>query len=133
MDIKEIRDALKGVVDTVPRSNEDAEELYNEIMKSESDAEPKSKNIYTYVGYGDEPPQITNFMGRQTFVRGIAAEVTDPLILSKIDGNMSFIKGKCEPAHLLENDLKEKAKANAQIEEDQKTQIEVERRQRKAS
>ena len=51
---------------------------------------------YTYIGGGEDAPQITNFMGRQEFVIGEETEVTDTVILGKIKTNQCFIKGAVE-------------------------------------
>ena len=41
-----------------------------------------STNIWTYIGSGDEPPYMINFMSKQRFVRGDPVEVTDPDLIS---------------------------------------------------
>lgn len=68
--------------------------------EDEGDDLPETKakgHVYTYVGKGETSPQRINFMGRQEFVRGRPVEVTDPLVLRKIQGVPTFVKGKVDP------------------------------------
>ena len=137
MNHKEMREAIRAAGQHVPRSNEDVKAAYKALTDSTDNKElPNNdgkvvtlvnKNIYTYVGAGDEPPHMINFMGLQKFVRGKEVEVTNPEILAKIDGNPSFIKGKADPEKMFENDEKAKKKADAQRFEDQKMQIAMDR------
>lgn len=135
MNTKEMREILKPLVDILPRSNEDLIKLYNQKFGGEVPQSPiklVQKNIYTYVGSGDTPPHMTKFMGIQVFVRGQPTEVTDPLILSKITTHSCFVKGEANLDLMHENDEKERKLAEHQVEEDQKTQIAVDRQNRRA-
>lgn len=72
--------------------------------ETEEEDEPKKKGkgeVYTYVGKGESSPQRINFLGRQEFVRGRPVEVTDPIVLQKIQGVHTFVKGKAD-AELLQ-------------------------------
>lgn len=136
MDIKKMRDELKGIVDTVPRKNEDVVKLYNEKFSGDEKAENvvsiiAKDNEYTYIGAGDEPPHMIDFMGLQKFIRGELTEVTNPLVLSKISGNKCFVKGAYDKEKLFANDKEAKKEADLQREEDTKTQIYFERQNRK--
>lgn len=132
MNVKDMREALKDVVDTVPRSNNDVVKLYNEKFQEVevSNVTQLVKNIYTYIGQGPTPPPVIKYMGIQSFTRGVATEVTDPRILEKIDGNASFVKGSVDPDVLIENDEKANKMVELLKEEDLKTQIMAERANR---
>jgi len=135
MDIKAMREKMKADGHSTPRSNEDLIEAYNRIYAVETPIEPSvvepsvvtlvSSNIYTYIGQGDSPPHLINFMGRQQFVRGTATEVTDPAVLAKIDGNGCFVKGQVDQSLMFERDEEAKKKAQAQREQDQITNLQA--------
>ena len=144
MKTKDMREFLKDKVETVPRSNADVEKLYNEMngitvqtvepVHVES-VEVKPTEIstgdeYTYVGYGDTPPHMINFMGLQVFMRGTPVKVTDPRVLEKVKVNRSFVKGKADINKMHEQDELAAKRAQKQREEDLKMQIEVERQNR---
>lgn len=133
MEIKDMREVLKDVVDVVPRKNDDVEKLYNEKFSDSSKTSnvvELTKNIYTYVGKGPTPPPVIKYLGIQSFTRGVATEVTDPRVLAEIDGNASFVKGSVDPDVLIENDEKANARVQFLREEDVKIQIAVERANR---
>lgn len=136
MNTKDMRVALKDMVDVVPRNNEDVIALFKEKFPDvQLDPEIKvahlspiiangekwnhlylsptieevEEEVWTYVGSGHEPPQVTNFMGRQVFMRGYPVKVTDPLVLMKIKNHRCFIKGAIEGEKLIEQDQKETA------------------------
>lgn len=140
MNTKDMRAALKDVVEVVPRNNEDVVALFKEkfpevviedavekavvedqstgivILKSmvadyhdRTIVEEVEEEVWTYVGSGHEPPQVTNFMGRQVFMRGHPVKVTDPLVLMKIKNHGCFVKGTIKGEKLIEQDQKEKA------------------------
>lgn len=151
MEVQEMRKALADVVDTVPRKNDDVIALYNEKF-SHNDADeinsddiPRetvektdlrivpSDNEYTYIGAGDTPPHMINFMGMQKFTRGQVTTVTNPTVLAKIKNHTCFVKGQVDQEVLFENDEKAKKEAEHQREEDLKLQILVERQNRAAS
>ena len=140
MEIKQIREELKALMDTVPRSNKDVIAAYKKFFPdadlSELEGEApvvklvqEEKEIWTYVGFGATPPPVIKFMGIQTFMRGTPTEVTDPRILAKIKGNKSFIKGEVNPDQLIAQDeaaaelVAEKQRRNAiiQMEEARRT------------
>lgn len=116
MNTKDMRAALKDVVEVVPRNNEDVVALFKEkfpevIVEAVETAvvEEIEEEVWTYVGSGHEPPQVTNFMGRQVFMRGHPVKVTDPLVLMKIKNHKCFVKGAIKGEKLIEQDEKEKA------------------------
>ena len=143
MNIKEKREFLKDRVTTVPRSNADVEKLYNEMIEPAQTVEPmtvepvevkpadvSASDEYTYVGYGDTPPHMINFMGLQVFMRGTPVKVTNPRVLEKVKVNRSFVKGKADINKMHEQDELAAKRAQKQREEDLKMQIEVERQNR---
>lgn len=69
--------------------------------------------VYTYVGAGEDSPRVINLMGRQKFVRGEPTEITDPVILEKIDGMTTFVKGVVgqEDLHVIDEEGKAVADA----------------------
>jgi hypothetical protein len=85
---------------------------------------------YTYIGVGETPPQITKYMGIQTFTRGIPVMVTDKRILARIAGNASFVKGKVDGEVLIEQDELAKKRCDKIREEDTKIQIMCDRANR---
>ena len=137
---QELREAGKHV----PRSNKDTEEAYSKMTCGEVLAIPpiKSKeecstetvvklvssNIYTYVGAGDTPPHMINFMGMQNFIRGQATEVTNQTVLDKIKTNPCFKKGKVNMDELFEKDKIEKNKAEEQNKKNQILELEMKRK-----
>lgn len=140
MKTKDMREALKANGHHVPRSNDDVIKLYNEIFM---DAEQKENdkevplvlgdNIFTYVGAGDEPPHMINFMGRQVFVRGKPTEVTDLELLLKVRGHKCFVEGDADVEKMHENDVKEAERANQTRLHDQQMQAAAERQNRSAA
>lgn len=85
---------------------DEPEEEDEEVEEDEGEALPETKKgkgqVYTYVGKGETSPQRINFIGRQEFVRGRPVEVTDPIVLKKIEGVPTFVKGKADPELLQE-------------------------------
>lgn len=88
--VKDHEDLEKAMEELEIVLEEDEEELDTEIETSKA-------NIYTYVGKGESSPKRINFMGRQEFIIGRPAEVTDPNVLAKIKGNPTFIQGEADP------------------------------------
>jgi len=136
MDIKKMREELESVVDTVPRKNDDVVKLYNEKFSDDEKAENvvsiiEKDNQYTYIGAGDTPPHMICFMGIQNFVRGELTTVTDHDVLAKIAGNQCFVKGVYDMDEAFEADKEAKKKVELQQEEDVKTQIYMDRENRK--
>jgi len=143
MDIKEIREKLKDSgLEKLPRSNNDAIELYNKTFNADEQKEPEAakkplevvkvdKNLYTYIGSGDTPPNMIKFMNKQVFTRGVAVEVKDQVALDKIKNNPCFVKGEVDQDTLYSNDEKAAKAAQHQRDEDVKIQIEMERKNRK--
>lgn len=74
--------------------------------------------VFTYVGGGEDSPRVINFMGMQQFVRGRATAVTNPVVLSKIRNNPTFVEGEVDEEELYAYDEKAKAEADAQRAED---------------
>jgi len=145
---KDMRVKLKEAGITCPVSNKDVIERYNANFGEKKTIEdaPKfegiqveavnldtgdiiptivelvSDNIYTYVGSGCTPPERTNFMGLQEFVRGEPIEVVDPFVRKKIENHPCFIKGTPSLTKMRENDerelegeMKRKRAAEAQL------------------
>lgn len=154
MEIKKMRQVLRDAEQPVPRSNADVMPAYYDYLNSlkGEDAEPQESNviegsahvdaevpavspvvklvadnIYTYIGSGDEPPHMINFMGLQKFIRGQAVEVTNPVVIGKIGSHRCFVKGKIDQEKLFENDEKEKIRADEQRKTDQQTQAMIDR------
>lgn len=135
MQVKQMREYLKDKVETVPRSNTDVELLYRKMSGTEASNEPNlpdAGDIYTYIGYGDTPPHTIKFMGIQHFIRGVATKVTDPRVLAKIGGNRSFVKGEADMDKVFAEDELWAKRVQKQREEDVKTQIAIERQNRKS-
>lgn len=148
MDTKEMRQKLREAGHHVPRSNEETIEAYNKAFGAEdtqcgpSEATPVkevesaqviklvSTNLWTYIGAGDTPPHMINFMGMQKFIRGQAVEVTHPDVLEKIKHNPCFVKGKVDQEILFKRDEEARERVEKQRFEDLKLQIEMERRNR---
>jgi len=131
MNTIKMRERLKDVVKVVPRSNEDMKALYAEKFPPPVPPKlvevPRESFTYTYVGGGESPCPSVNFMGIQLFTRGIATQVSDPVILSKIDGNSSFVKGEADPEEMQRNVEEAKKRADAQRAKDAETQRWAER------
>lgn len=127
---KVMRQKLKDKGLSVPRANKDAQRLYEKTFASEYIAEAPTdspispvvekpeltlhQNIWTYIGKGDEPPHMINFMGMQKFIRGAATEVSNPLVIAKLKTNPCFVEGEYDSDLMFENDVLEKKKADAQ-------------------
>lgn len=74
--------------------------------------------IFTYVGAGEDSPRVINFMGKHKFIRGQAAAIADPELLSKIVGNPSFVEGEVDQETLHIADEQAKADADEQRKAD---------------
>lgn len=151
MNTKEMRQALRDAGHHVPRSNEETIDAYNKAFGDdstqygESTMEPvqavqdqiniaktnvvklASSNIWTYIGSGDTPPHLINFMGMQKFIRGQPVEVTNQTVIDKLKNNPCFVKGKVDQELLFKRDEEARERAEKQRFEDLKLQIETER------
>lgn len=88
--------------------------------------------IYTYIGGGDTPPRITNFMGKQEFIIGEPTEVTDPQLLVILEKHRSFKKGEVDNKEIELATEKARKKAGAQVADDQIVNArEIKRRNKK--
>lgn len=127
----EMRKFLREKNIHVPRNNADVVEAYNKAFGEDKKEQPivkiASSNIYTYIGSGDEPPHMINFMGMQKFVRGIPVEVS-PEVAKKIKNNRSFVKGKYDMELAFENDQNEKEKADKRRELDRQIDLAAKRK-----
>lgn len=140
MQVKEMREILKTQVESIPRSNIDVVKLYNKLNDADhpvpeqpvQEQSVERGEEYTYIGSGDTPPHMIKYMSIQTFVRGNPVRVTDPRVLAKIATNRSFVKGKADMEKVFEQDEIAAKRAQKQREEDLKTQIAVERQNRRA-
>ena len=149
MEHKVMRSILREAGIHVPRSNEDLEAAYKAYVEKTykqgphtaekvagealNKAEDKviklvSTNIWTYVGAGETPPHMIDFMGLEKFIRGQAKEVTNKEVLEKIKIHPCFVKGTVDQDTLFNMDEEARKKADEQRFEDLKTQIEVERK-----
>lgn len=52
--------------------------------------------IYTYIGAGASSPEFIKFMDRQEFVKGQPTEVTDGVVLAKLQNHPCFVKGEAD-------------------------------------
>lgn len=143
MNTVEMRKALKEKGLNVPRSNESMIELYNETFKTADEPEKvfetaevvsnvtKIDELWTYVGSGVEPPHKIKFMNIQWFTRGIAEKVTDPLLLSKLNNNSSFVKGKVDDMSVYYEQEKAEADRVQKVKDEEvKIQIAMDRQNR---
>lgn len=137
MNHKEMRKALKDAGHHVPRANVAVEAAYASAFNTDKiEAIPEKKpvnnkaNIYTYVGSGDTPPHIVNFLGRQSFVRGIPMEVTDEMILRKIVNHPCFVAGAADPEAMHKSD-QEYARLAASIRQRDREMDQAEARRNK--
>lgn len=94
---------------------------------------PKVKTIgYTYIGGGESPPMITKFMGKIDFMLGEVTEVPDTeenaMILQKLEGNPTFVKGKVDKKVVIDLQLAAQDKADTQRKEDKQTNARANRR-----
>jgi len=139
MNPKAMREALKEVVETIPRSNKDVEKLFAEkfdpanmgtVVPESKIVNLPAKNVWTYIGGGHEPPQIVNFLERQVFRLGEPTDVTDPVILAKIATNGSFRLGNVSAEEILAMEAEAQKKVDLVREEDVKIQIMADRQNR---
>lgn len=73
---------------------------------------------YTYIGGGEDAPQMTNFMGLQEFIIGEETEVTNQTVLAKIRSNPTFVEGTVERKKIFTDAKQAKEKADAQRTDD---------------
>jgi len=97
-----------------------------EVAGSSPVIELVSTNLWTYVGSGDEPPYMINFMGMQKFVRGQATKVR-PEVVEKIKNHICFVKGSVDMDAMFKNDEKEKELVNKKREVDIQIQARIDR------
>lgn len=88
--------------------------------------------IYTYIGGGEDSPQIINFMGKQEFMIGDEVDVTDSQLLAKLESNQCFVEGKADRRKIARDSKKAKEDADAQRKEDKLINIR-EMKRRKAN
>jgi len=72
----------------------------------------------TYIGQGEDPPRVIDFMGQHRFIRGQVAYVKNGALLEKIRNNPCFAMGEVGMETLHENDTKAKELADAQRKAD---------------
>lgn len=104
----------------IKEQDSEADVEINETPKEATKTKSKGR-VYTYVGGGEASPNVINFMGRQQFTRGKAAEVTDPQVLAKVAGNPTFVEGEVELEELHDYDAKAAEEANEQRAKDKQT------------
>lgn len=143
MNTKEMRAKLREAGKRVPRSNEELIEVFNEAFGSDNtqfglpEKKPEettapvlklaSNNVFTYIGAGDTPPHMIDFMGLQKFIRGQATPVDNPVVIQKILNHPCFVRGEVDKDVMFENDEAEKKKAEIQRDKDTALQIEIDR------
>lgn len=148
MNTKEMRQALREAGHHVPRSNKETIEAYNKAFPAAdkwSEEEVKvtearnvessktnvvklaSSNVFTYIGAGDTPPHMIDFMGRQKFIRGMATPVEDPVVVKAISNHKCFVKGEVDKDVMFKSDEIERKKAEEQLKKDRILQAEIER------
>lgn len=88
-----------------------------ELNKKE-ETQGAAQNVFTYVGKGEDCPNVIKFMGRVEFVRGEPVTVTDPEVLAKLKVNPSFVQGAVERKELAVADAEAKKAADAQRKAD---------------
>jgi len=140
MNTKQMREELKAADKHVPRSNADLISAYNdfkgvsldfepvnnvvELVKSEPEIEvieaESVDEVWTYIGAGHQPPQVINFMGRESFTRGVAKNVTDNKVLAELNknGNKSFVSGRVNPEDIIKQDEAEEKIYQHKLRED---------------
>lgn len=78
--------------------------------------------VYTYVGFGETPPQIIKFMDQIFFRRGEPVKIENnqdnALLINKLENNKCFIKGEIKVEDLMIQDQKAKEVADAKREAD---------------
>ena len=92
--------------------------------------EPKSPTkVYTYIGAGEDSPQVIKFMGQISFMRGRPVKVEDnpsnARLLSKIKECPTFIEGVVEPEEIVNLDIDAKEKADTQRKQDKELTIAI--------
>lgn len=103
----------KDFEDDEPESDDSVEP-----EQDESNSVVYGDDTYTYVGAGADSPRVINFMGRVKFVRGQPTEVTDPIVLAKIENNQCFVKGTVSDEELYEMDKAGKEHADNILKRD---------------
>jgi len=129
MDSKAQRHALKEAGKEVPRSNEDVEAAYYAMIGEEKPV--AASNEVTYVGAGENPPHMIDFMGLQKFVRGQPVEVFNPVVLEKVKRHRCFVFGRVDQDELFKQDDEARAIADKQRRDDERTQLEAEKHNKK--
>lgn len=88
-------------------------------------SEKVETRTFTYIGAGEDSPNVIKFMGKVDMVRGEPVEIpVTPefkVVLEKLKGVSTVIEGKVERKQLQENDIKAKEKADKQRAEDKVT------------
>lgn len=137
---KEMRASLKAEgVKPIPLKNTEMYELYIKVNPDYDGGEPELPTVtelpvsdgWTYIGAGDEPPHMICFMGKQNFVRGQLTQVADKEVLAKLENNHCFIKGEYNMDDAFKADKAAAKVVQLKREEDVKTQIHMERANRK--
>jgi hypothetical protein len=126
MNHKQMREELRNAGKHVPRSNKETETAYSKLIGIEEpevevyEAESVDE-VWTYIGSGHQPPQIINFMGRESFTRGVAKKVTDSKVLAELskNGNKSFVAGKVDSETLIKQDEDADRLYQQRVREDQ--------------
>lgn len=100
------------------------QQVKKEVVTDVPKSTKSGGKIYTYVGKGEDSPQVINFIGKQKFVRGKATAVEDKEVLSKLgEGEKThpcFVEGEVDPEVLFDNDLAAKQAAEAARKRDAK-------------
>ena len=91
-------------------------------MTEETKVEKVKTKTFTYIGGGEDSPNIIQVMGKIEMVRGMPVEIPVTAeyskILSKISGCSTIVEGKIELKDLTVKDVEAKNKADKRRAED---------------
>jgi len=115
-----------------------AEEIRGKILSSINGGElveTSDKIIFTYIGGGEDSPQVIKFMNSISFRRGEAVEIEkneeNELYIQKLSGNPCFINGSIDADEIVEMDKKARRVANEIRERTLKLDIEAKKARNK--
>lgn len=133
MNTKKMRAKLKDAGLIPKRSNVEMTKQYKETFSKSKKVVSivPPDNEYTYIGSGDEPPHMINFMGQQKFFRGDLTVVNNPDVLAKIRNHACFVKGSYDKDKLFDNDEEAKKGVEDQRLKDRQMQGAADRLQAK--
>ena len=89
----------------------------------EQDTKKVPENFFTYVGAGQSPPPVINFMGKEEFVRGEGKVVTNTEVLHKLRNHPCFINGVVSQKELYQRDKEASVIAEKNQQRDKKMNV----------